>query len=731
MVNPSVHYPGSNQVQLTTGEQTAVRQENSSLPILKEWGEQHKVKKHEGIGFIAHLVRKVGLIASVVFAIPVGLVMGAYNLASSIREKYIINHKPNHVLPAIREMKQKEEADKLDTMKQVLSDPRFGGLNDLTAAEGARELTKDLAAKLQDPAVKQNKLGRFILRELSRQDGFNSAWIQILKDPAVMESLMHKPEESIADAFRAVIGERYPQQLGDIANLDWTKINAKIEKGVLPQDSIDKEVARFERSLKELLTILKQPSSDPASTNPQFIKAFRKALNSPVYQALKEDASNPSTQLLHRFASDMWNKAPSMDAYQALGTNIIGQMGEQTEGQPLNGEQIAERLEHSHSQMEKLHYSAHGMGVISYSLTHPIQTLGALASEGGAARHIPGMFNMDEYDSHGTLANNPSLQGVTTVNWEANNGRECQVDLHNCYGGSPTIGDHKIAPEFEAVILAAENNQMAPEELRDPSIPMMVNYNNLQNLDKVHGEGPRSRTIMLLNQKYPLSFRGTTFAKDSSFYMMPTPESVVWTTPREFGDKMLGQLLKSFDKGATGHGFYFHGSIDKWQPIFEEVLKNTTAHFEHFRETDPVAYGAMTPRELQGAYQEYAYSMLNSVIEMEAIKTVSGRGIDRCTIMTISACKENIDRGGMENTKYLYTRLPETDERLPLLMGAMHSRALSARDRIILKSRMPQILNFMETTSAEVFRNNQMNLFRELGYGIQTATFRPSITAAA
>ncbi|CUI16860.1 conserved hypothetical protein [Candidatus Protochlamydia naegleriophila] len=334
---------------------------------------------------------------------------------------------------------------------------------------------------------------------------------------------------------------------------------------------------------------------------------------------------------------------------------------------------------------------------------------------------------MDVYDSHGTLANNPSLQGVTTVDWETADGRECQVDVHNCYGGSPTVGDHEIAPEFEAVILAAENNQLAPEEGRDPSIPMMINYNNLQNLDKVHGEGARSRTIMLLNQKYPLSFRGTTFAKDSDFYMMRTPESVVWTTPREFGDKMLGQLLKSFDPQETGHGFYFHGSADRWQPIFEEVLSNATEHFEHFRESDPAAYQAMTPRELQGAYQEYAYSMLNSVIEMEAIQTMSGRGIDRFKIMNVSACKENIDRGGMENTKYLYTRLPETDQRLPLLMGAMHSRALSARDRVILKSRMPQILSFMETTGAETFRNNQMNLFRELGYGIQTASFRPSI----
>ncbi|CUI16861.1 conserved putative membrane protein [Candidatus Protochlamydia naegleriophila] len=380
MINPSAN-PVHNHFKPGIGENAPDMQGNSSLPILREWGVQHKVNKHEGIGLLAHLVRKVGLIASLVLAIPIGLILGAYNLAASIREKYIIRYKPTHVLPAIREMKQKEETDKLDTMKQVLSDPRFGGLAELTAADGAKELVKELAVRLQDPAIAQNKRVRLILRELSRQDAFDPAWIEVLKDPAVIESLMPESGAAPEDAFTVVIEERYPERLGDVAVLDWAKINAKIEKDSVPQDAIEKEVVRFEKSLKELLDILKQPSN-PSTANPQFIQAFRRTLNSPVYQALKEDVSNPSIQLLHRFASDMWNKAPSMDAYQAVGTSVLNQMGEQARAQPLNGGQIAERLEHSHSLMETLHYSAHGLGVVAYSLTHPVQTLGALASEG-------------------------------------------------------------------------------------------------------------------------------------------------------------------------------------------------------------------------------------------------------------------------------------------------------------------------------------------------------------
>ena len=80
--------------------------------------------------------------------------------------------------------------------------------------------------------------------------------------------------------------------------------------------------------------------------------------------------------------------------------------------------------------------------------------------------------------------------------------------MNNCYGGSPTIGDHLIAPEFEAAIQAAENNQLSPKEARDPAIPMVVIYNNLQNLDKKHGEGPRSRTIMLLMINTPSLLEG-------------------------------------------------------------------------------------------------------------------------------------------------------------------------------------------------------------------------------
>ena len=96
--------------------------------------------------------------------------------------------------------------------------------------------------------------------------------------------------------------------------------------------------------------------------------------------------------------------------------------------------------------------------------------------------------------------------------------------------------------------------------------------------------------------------------------------------------------------------------------------------------------------------------------------------------MAISACKENIDRGGMENTKYMYTRLSENyEQRLSLILGVMHSRALSSRDRVILQSRMPQILSFMKATEPEDFRAQLMEFYQEMDYEVSSFDYQPAI----
>ena len=207
----------------------------------------------------------------------------------------------------------------------------------------------------------------------------------------------------------------------DLKKVDWQHIFDKTPKTTLSTDQVEKEVKQFTTSLTKLLkTIENADPSDPSSANKQFILQLRKALQSPVYQALKEDPTQPCIRLLHRFASDMWNKAPSTSSYQDLGKSIMHEMDlEEIDekylakgAKKLDGGELATHLEASQKKMEDIHWSDHGSSGLFYKLTHPRQTLGAMASEGGVAREVPAMVGVDQYDSHGTLLIIPQFKGL-------------------------------------------------------------------------------------------------------------------------------------------------------------------------------------------------------------------------------------------------------------------------------------------------------------------------------
>ena len=137
---------------------------------------------------------------------------------------------------------------------------------------------------------------------------------------------------------------------------------------------------------------------------------------------------------------------------------------------------------------------------------------------------------------------------------------------------------------------------------------------------------------------------------------MKKEEDVIWKNPEQFGTHLLSEFERSFNPNETGHGFYFHGTFEQWKPIFEKAIETANAHFNTVIRGHSSKF---SPEELQGAYIEYVYSLLNAANEMESLKILIERGIDIPMVMAISACKENIDRGGMENTKYMYIRLPD------------------------------------------------------------------------
>ncbi len=704
--------------------------------ILSEWKKQHKIEKHQGTEPLAYVFRAVSLIAMGAIALLSGLLVIGYNAWTAFKEWHAVNYKPNSTLAVIRQMKAKEQADKFKTMQSVLSD---FNLTALGAKAGAAQLTLGLEAMLMDSGeiqkIRERKAARFIMRELAKEGVLTPEWIKALEDPAFFNHLIIEQDnlkrlDELKHFLDSMVKKGLPQK--DIHKINWSEFYRKMNKEIVPRDreKLHHEVEEFERSLKIILNILKTPEVevDPPGANAKFIVELRKALKNPVYEALKEDISHPAVHLLQRFASDMWNKAPSIDAYSEVGRTLV-EHAEQEQVEASNGKHLANQLEQSYQQVARTHWTDSGANKLLYAASHPRQAIGSLASEGGLQREAASAVRLGVYDSHGKLANNPSLQGTTTMNWTTQ-GKKHQGEVRNCYGGSPTIGDYIISPEFEAVVQAAENNQLLPLASRDKNIPLTVAYNNLQNLDKKHGEGPRSRTIMLLNQKYPLSFRGTTFSKDSAMYLMPHDEDVIWKEgegPEAFGQAMHDQMARSFNPVEKGHGFYFPGSYeDDWKEVFEKVIANANKHFGQLA----VPQNIEERRQMQGAYQEYVYSMLNAINEMKSLQDLANREIEDPVMMAISACKENIDRGGMENTKYVYLRLPDDyppDKRQALIMGIMHSRALSARDRVILKKRMPQVLNFMRNVEPQQFKASITQFFKDLGYVVQDLEYEVAL----
>lgn len=728
-----------------------VNYQEKTLPNLKKWKSQHKIKKLEGIGIKNSLIRISVIVTAIALSpllLTAGLLVSAYKGWTALKGKISPNKSFNNLKTAVKEMKQEEQQQKLNTMKETMqktipdavdNSSIQGNQSEInktspkevtkqqvrqTTQSEVQDLTKNLRMKLEDKEhVIAEKHFRHLTRELARLGEFKPEWMnklkELAKNPEAMKALAKK-DEGIDDFYKeveniegrgndpefmnAVIGTALESER--LTGPQWEKTKNKVE------NLSEKDIQEFENSLTDMLMILKgEDSKDPSSTNRDFIQAYRKVLASPVYQVKKEDSSDPAILLLHRFAAATWNQVQAMDAYQKVGEDIqkiMNEAGIATSEDIDFGKRIADLLEKSHEKMAESYYTNESkVDNLHYTIYNTTQALGALDSEGGVARQL--VFG-GSYDPHGQYANNPSLQGTTTFETDIG-----EVKVLNCYGGSPTIGDYELSPEFEALLQAAENNQFRDEP--DELIPTDVNYNNLQNLDKSHGENERSHTIMLANHKYPLSFHGMTLSKDSPFYK---GEEVKWESPEQFGNAMKEQLMKAFDPNAKNHGFYFPGGKEKWEPIFNQVIEETTKHFENVLSTE----NAYKPEELQGAYQEHVYAMLIAINELVVAKNLQERGI-KAIILQITACKENIDRGGAENAKYLYLRLDDGEENKEnLIVGAMHSRALSARNRLILSHRMDNIVAFMKMTEPSQFREGLEKIAADLGVAPKEETFK-------
>lgn len=493
-----------------------------------------------------------------------------------------------------------------------------------------------------------------------------------------------------------------------------------------------------QKALNELQSALSVNPSNYPDANKRVLSALRNVINSPSYQAIKENPDHPLVKYVSHLSLALWNNVQVIDNYQEFGKKVLNSVDQTAIRQDPNltsGQQQRQIMEEAHKKTKQQIYTDHGLaGKILYAFTHPSQSFGSLTSEGGWKREIAGAFGFGDYDSHKDFNNSPSLQGTTNATFK--NGKE--VVINNCYGGSPTIGNRyqtEVAPEFHAACQAVENNMFAKQ--KDLSIPAFIYYTNLQNIENHHGEGERSFAIMDLNRQYPHSFVGMTLAKDSKFYLMPDEAGKKWPGAETFGKEMLsifenekcyqyGSRTKTENKNGDykgGNGIYLPGHQKQWLgedgksgPI-HEIIKQANSRFEEVEKTLKANGKEADSFTLKGAYQEYVYNLIQSYTEAKLANDISERKewSPKFVIMAIRACKENIDRGGAENAKYAYSRMGDDftpEERDQIVVGAMESRALLARDRVILEHRMDHALSFMELIDPKDMQKDTVSLLK-------------------
>lgn len=690
----------------------------SGLKIIKKI-EEIEVNKHiftkSPMGTAKSIAIKVGTVAAVILASPLLLVAGVAINAGVWIHKTI---KKDSIVNEAEILTKKTEQYKWSGLKEIYTSQVGGGIS----------VTKGFSSNEEKLKVLQNKLERHLMLSFKRNGkNYDNT---IFRD---LQSNLKLNDFANLETLKSKIRNLAPESNKILSDDEILDLYQESKAAFMDTSRADQE------KIANLLETFETKPVDFTAANQEITAKLRDVIDSPTYQALKEDAENEYVKLVHKLSCGIWNNVKALPAYQEFGEKVLKDIDSYKglDGKPIDGKKMVEILNESHHYLEKKLFTDHGLiQKVIFAFTHPEMSFRAASSEGGMLREMVGAFGFGTFDPHGTANNNPSIQGTTRAS--IINGEETiNATINNCYGGSPTISNRtgtQIAQEFHAVCQAAENNQFA--KTKDNSIPSIVYYTSLQDIENTgHGDDERSFALMELNKKYPLSFLGMTLAKDSDFYMMrgkyKNPE---WKGIEDYS----AQVFKQFEskkcyqygdrtRGETGHGMYLPGGQEKWKPILSAIQNNAIAHFESIKDEDP--------KKLRGAYQEYVYSMIEAYIELEIAKEIYERtGNKTPLIMTMKLCKGNLDRGGAENAKNLYTRMPSDHTQFSsTVLGAFEGRALTTCDRIILPDRLPQVLSFIELVDKKQFEQDLLNLCEGLGISFkndQAPAFTPALSVA-
>lgn len=667
--------------------------------------------------FLRAVVKVAAFIVSIV-ALPF------YLLGKLCVGIYITFIATQHKLPIARDIaKNAEEQKKFEGLakacKALIGNNRLNFINKI---ETLNDLTR-LETYL-------NKTTRHIIRILANH-GVAIDSLKINEVELALENLESKHFNDQQSLKNAII-QKLPELDGILDENQTSLILKELE---LPKDlekALKEDLSKFDALVK---TLESQPD-DYSLTNKLVIKQLRDLITSKTYVALKEDCDNQYVRFIHRITSALWNEVRVMSDYQKFGEAIF------PKNEKIIGTDRAILEEGIRLTTKEFDSDQGFFGKIFYAIKDINQTIASAASEGGllkiAAGAIP-FIGDSIYDSHGKLSNNPFLQGTTHAKIHAENG-VIQATINNCYGGSPTIDD-SVSWEFEALAQLCENNQLASDKSYDKEIPSMLYFTNLQNIANKHAEGNRGAAIMDMQTRYPLSFYGMTLAKDSQFYKMgghysngtwKGVDNVKWEGPKAFGKELKEAFTqpKCFqyghrNEGESANGIYLPGSKAEWDKLLNVIIFQANKQLDNYQEE----LTGVAAAKLRGAYQEYVYTMIQSYTEMRLAKIVSKRAGRDILITSIRACKENIDRGGAENAKYLYARLPEKydqKERTTLVSAALELRALLARNRKVIEDRIPQVLSFIEYFTPKNIQEDELDILEKLGITCEKMEFTPA-----
>ncbi|HRD55241.1 MAG TPA: hypothetical protein PLC42_02480, partial [Parachlamydiaceae bacterium] len=414
---------------------------------------------------------KVGAVALFILTSPliiaIGLLIGGgvllKDLGSSIKHAIF---ETDNLKEAMKEMKTKEEENKFNGLSKVHE--KFLKPNDDAILNPIKIEVPHFHQNekfLQETL--QNKAERHINRALMR----NSSDI----DQTTISNLVKNLEVGDFASENALKTKLFSHMLGLEKVLEDNDIKLLVKEAKIASVNTREQ---DQKALQELQDALSSIPSDYRAANTRVTNALRAVIESPSYQAIKEDPNNLYVRYVSNISYGLWNSVQVIDEYKEFGKKVLGHVDQaaiQAEGLTA-GEQQRKIMEEAHNQTKQQIYTDHGLAEkILYAFTHPAQALGSLNSEGGWHREIASAFGTSTYDPHGKFNNNPSLQGTTSATF-ANNQK---ASINNCYGGSPTIGDRyqtTISPEFEAVCQAVENQRFTKQ--KDPNIPDRIYYTN-------------------------------------------------------------------------------------------------------------------------------------------------------------------------------------------------------------------------------------------------------------